>query len=125
MFGLGGTLTYTPLRVGKTRFTITWIPSGVGPFANTYKLAYGTGLAPANGTAATGTIVGGTYSGSAAAAVPVDGGVTTTPVMIVRNVIVPLTTGVAYWFDMQGAKGSGNTSVGMSSIEVTIQELDL
>jgi hypothetical protein len=126
MFGLGSTLTYTTLRAGNTRITFSWFPVGVGPATNNYRLAYGTGLAPANGTAATGTVVGATYiGGTAVAPVPIDGGVSPTPTMIVREVIVHLTTGTAYWIDMQGAKGSGNTSVGMSTLEVTIQELDL
>lgn len=125
MFGLGSTMSFTALRVGKVRFTISWFPGGVGPAMNTYKVAYGTGLAPANGTAATGTVVGAIYYGGTAAAAPIDGGASTTPIMIVRDVIVSQSSGTAYWWDLQGAKGSGNTSVGMSTIEATLEELEM
>jgi hypothetical protein len=123
MFGLGNTLTITPTKSGKVRFDISFYPSGVGNVRqNNYQLSYGTGVAPANGTSVTGTVVGGVYSGGVVA-VAIDAGVVT-PSPIVRDVIVvSLTPNTAYWFDIQGAKGSGNTSVGMTTIEATLEEL--
>jgi hypothetical protein len=123
MFGLGSTLSITPTISGKVRFSISFFPSGVGNVKqNSYQLSYGTGMAPANGTSATGTIVGGVYSGGMVVA-PIDAGVVT-PAPIVRDVIVmSLTLSTAYWFDIQGAKGAGNTSVGMTTIEATLEEL--
>jgi hypothetical protein len=119
-FGLGSTLNITPLLSGKIQFTIKYLPSAVGTFSgtNSFRVAYGTGTPPANAAAATGSVVGGTDLGGGAVAVG------STPAPIVRNVIVTgLTLGTAYWFDIQGSKNSGFTSMGMSSIEVTITEL--
>jgi hypothetical protein len=124
MFGLGSTIHITPTKSGKVRFTISFYPQGVGPGLNSYKISYGTGTAPINGVAATGTVVGGTYSGGAVSAAPVDGGVSATPALIVRDVIVvSLTPLTAYWFDVQGAKATGSTSMTMSVIEATLEEL--
>jgi hypothetical protein len=119
MFGLGGTIHITPLNSGKVRFTILFYPSGIGTNGlNNYKIAYGTGAAPANAAAATGTIVGGIYQGGAAI------GVSSTPALITRDVIITgLSVSTAYWFDVQGAKYSTNTSCGMSIIEATLEEL--
>jgi hypothetical protein len=119
MFGLGSTLAFTPSVSTKVRFSIKYVPGGVGTTGlNSFKLAYGTGAAPANGAAATGTIVGGVDQGGAVASVNV------TPAINQRNVIISsLTPGVAYWFDIQGAKNAAHTNVGIFSIEATIQEL--
>jgi hypothetical protein len=119
MFGLGSTFAITPVKSGKVRFTIKYGPGGVGITAlNSFKIAYGTGAAPANGAAATGTVVGGTDQGGAF--VSANG----TPSLINRNVIVTgLTLNTAYWFDIQGAKNASHTSVGMGSVEATLEEL--
>jgi hypothetical protein len=119
MFGLGSALKFTPSVTGVVRFTIKYFPAGVGTTSlNNFKLAYGSGTAPANGASATGTVVGVIDQGGAVASV------NATPALIQRNIIVPtLTPGIAYWFDIQGAIGSGNTSVSMTNIESTIEEL--
>jgi hypothetical protein len=120
MFGLGGTIKITPLKSRKIRLTLTFFPTAVGTGSgmNNYKVAYGSGSAPANGAAATGTVVGGTYQGGGAIAVA------STPPSIVRNIIVTgLVAGTQYWFDVQGAKNASYTSMGMSNIEATLQEL--
>lgn len=123
MFGLGSTIKITPTKSGKVRFAISYFASGVGSTGlNNYKISYGTGVAPSNGTSATGTVIGGIYSGGITA-LAIDAGVPT-PAAVVRNAIVTgLTPSTAYWFDVQGAKKSGNTSVGMTNIEVTLEEL--
>ena len=122
MFGLGSTIAITPAKSGKVRWTISWYASGVGLGTNTYKLSYGSGAAPANGSAASGTVVGGVYSGGASAAA-IDAGAPT-PAPILRDVIVmSLAPGTAYWFDVQGARGSRSTAVGMTLIEATLEEL--
>jgi hypothetical protein len=119
MFGLGSTLSFTPTQSGIIRFSIKYVPGGVGTTGlNNFKLAYGSGAAPANAAAATGTVVGGVDQGGAIASV------NATPALNQRNVIVTgLTPGVTYWFDIQGAKNAAHTSVGIFSIESTIQEL--
>lgn len=123
MFGLGSTIHITPTKSGKVRFTISFYPVGIGPYFNSYKISYGSGAAPANGAAATGTVVGGVYTGGTSV-VAVDGGISTTPALIERNVVVlSLTPLTAYWFDVQGSKTPGNTSLSMSTIEATLEEL--
>jgi hypothetical protein len=120
MFGLGSTLKITPLKSGKVKFSISFFPSAVGIASamNNYKLAYGSGAAPINGAAATGTVVGGVYTGGGAVAAA------STPAPIVREIIVTgLTPGTQYWFDIQGQKASGYTSMGMATIESNITEL--
>jgi hypothetical protein len=119
MFGLGSTLKFTPTQSGIIRFSIKYVPGGVGTTGlNNFKLAYGSGAAPANAAAATGTVVGGVDQGGAIASV------NATPAINQRNVIVTgLTPGVTYWFDIQGAKNAAHTNVGIFSIESTIQEL--
>jgi hypothetical protein len=119
MFGLGSTIVITPLKSGKVQLIIKYMPGGTGTNGmNSYKIVYGTGVAPANGAAASGTIVGGTDSGGTTIAVA------GTPPSIVRTIIVTgLTLNTAYWFDVQGAKNSGNSAVSMSGIECTLVEL--
>jgi hypothetical protein len=121
MFGLGSTLKITPLKTGKVRFFINFNPTGIGTPSGpaTYKLAYGTGTAPVNAASATGTIFDNADSGSNNAA-----SVSAPSVSFVHNFIISgLTVGTAYWFDVQGQKGASSTSVGMTSIRVTIEEL--
>jgi hypothetical protein len=119
MFGLGSTLSFTPSQSGIVRFSIKYVPGGVGTTGlNSFKVAYGSGTPPTNGAAATGTVVGATDQGGAVASVNV------TPAINQRNIIVTgLTPGIAYWFDIQGAKNASHTSVGIFNIESTIQEL--
>jgi len=119
MFGLGSSISITPVKSGKVQLTICFYPSGVGSAGtNNFKLCYGSGTAPSNGAAAAGTVVGGTYAGGSVVAA------SSTPAAIYRTVIVTgLTVGVSYWFDLQAARNSGNTSVGAGNIEATLQEL--
>jgi hypothetical protein len=119
MFGLGSTINITPTKTGKVRFTINYFPGGTGTAGtNSYKICYGTGAAPANGVAASGTVVGRTDAGGTTIAIA------GTPAAIVRDVIITgLTLGTAYWFDVQGARNAGNSSCSMGSIEATLEEL--
>ena len=118
MLGLGSTIHLTPARTGKVRLTLSYggIAVGTGATGST-KIAYGSGTAPLNGAAATGTVVGGTYTvgGTAAAS--------STETVITRSVIVQgLTVGTSYWFDVQ-ANCSMGTSAGVTKVEATLEEL--
>jgi hypothetical protein len=120
MFGLGSTLKITPLKTGKIKFFINFIPTGIGsPSGNsTYKLAYGTGTAPVNAAAATGTIFDSSDSGSVFAVSIGSPSISFTHNFIITGLVV----NTAYWFDVQGVK-AGGTSIGMSAIRVSIEEL--
>jgi hypothetical protein len=119
-FGLGAGFYFTPLKTGKVRFTIKFFPSAVGTGSgmNNYRMSYGTGVAPANGAAATGTLIGRANQGGGAIAVA------STPPTITWDVILTgLVVGTQYWIDVQGQKAVGFTSMGANNIEATQLEL--
>jgi len=119
MFGLGGTIKITPLLTGVIRFAIDFYSGGVGSTSqNSFKCCYGTGTAPANGAAASGTVIGPTRQGGSVASVSA-----TQPTLSWEIIITGLTVGTAYWFDVQAAIGSGNTSVMAATIEAILEEL--
>jgi hypothetical protein len=120
MFGLGSTLSFRPLKTGKVIFFIDFIPTGSGTPSTqcTYRLAYGTGVAPANGAVATGTQFDTVDSGANYAV-----SVGSPNHNFTHNFYIVSTANTTYWFDMQGTKATGATGVGMSSIRVTIKEL--
>ena len=77
-------------------------------------VAFGTGTAPSNGAAATGTTVGTTvsaFSGTANAAYP----------FAVGGIVTGLTPSTAYWFDLQAAAITGGSSQ-LANITCVIQE---
>jgi hypothetical protein len=119
MFGLGSQIYITPMISGKIRFTIKYIPNGSGFNGyNSFKISYGTGTAPINGTDATGTIIGNIDFGGNTISI------TSTPTSIIRNVIITnLPLGISHWFDIQGSKYPINQSVGIKNIEATLEEL--
>lgn len=118
MFGLGSQVYITPMTTGNIKFHIKFIPAGVGAYnINQYKICYGNGNAPVNGAAATGTVIGGIDKGGAVEDIPY------TPTPIVRDMVVTgLSLGVQYWFDIQAAKYPNNSIVGISSIEIVLEE---
>ena len=106
MMGLGGTATVTPVYSGRVLvqfFGNLTNNSGTG-IANT-EMLYGTGTAPSNGTAQTGTRVGPSVGNSTGTqgAVPFS----------VGGIITGLSTGTAYWFDLAlNANTAGTSTVG-------------
>jgi len=117
MMGLGSTLVFTPSATGIVEFTIDG-DVGNQSAASTYFLpAYGTGTAPTNGAAATGTTAGNTsvqYATSSS--------LITCPFS--RTVIVTgLAVGTTYWFDMQVKSGTSGQHATINSLTATIREL--
>lgn len=114
MMGLAGTIT--PVATGRLVITISGYATNTlitdGGF---YKMAFGTGSAPSNGGAATGTVIGGTpafTATAASAAVPFSLTYSTTG----------LTLGVAVWIDLQlEAITAGTASV--NQVMIVAQEL--
>jgi hypothetical protein len=119
MFGLGGVLNITPLVTGNIRVVMNFFPYGIGVNGkNNFKLVYGTGTPPINGATAVGTQIGLVKSGGASSSV------TATDAPIVWDmVVIGLSVGTNYWFDVQGAKYSTNTNVQMNSIEECLVEV--
>jgi hypothetical protein len=112
---MGLALPYTPTASGKVevilRGTIFSNTIGSGGFA---QLAYGTGAAPANGVAATGT--------ATATAAKHVGAIANQYTPFVVHDIVTLTVGTPYWFDLQAAALSGG-AVSLTDITITLCEL--
>lgn len=119
MMGLGATLKMTPLKSGKIRFTINGKNTGTqAGLEINIKVSYGTGVAPVNGVAAAGFVVGGTYNNGI---VGTAGGCTST---FMKDVIVTgLSVGTEYWFDLQICRGSVSGTVQVSNLEATFEEL--
>lgn len=116
MMGLGSTCTLTPTYSGRVyvKFQGNVAASGTASTI-TYGVRFGTGTAPVNGAAATGTAVGANSvisESSTANLVSAFGGL--------GGIITGLTPGTAYWFDMVLGAGSGNamlTNISCSAME--------
>lgn len=119
MNGLGSAAapaTITPTSTGRVVFTVTGdltnstILDGV-----TYKLVYGTGSAPANGAAASGTAISATRSVAVAVAAQKQG-------FSVTGSATGLALATAVWYDLQIANVSGGTA-SVSNITVSANEI--
>lgn len=93
MLGIGATVK--PVLTGSVLVLIEFnLGSAQGSAINTFQLAYGTGTAPVNGAAATGTTAG--YSQQVttlATIVNIEGNMS--------QFVTGLTTNTTYWFDLQ------------------------
>lgn len=113
MMGLGSTCTLTP--VYSTRIHLMFqgsLNNAVTAAGSTTQARFGTGTAPTNGAAATGTTVGNTVISAvnpAAYLVPFSAG----------GIITGLTVGTAYWFDLglSGTSGASLTNLSFSAFE--------
>jgi hypothetical protein len=96
MMGLGASATITPVVTGRVLFMITGT-CGNGTINSLagLKLAYGTGTAPSNGAAATGTVIGNTLTFSA----PTSSNIQSP--FCLTAIVTGLTLSTAYWFDAQ------------------------
>lgn len=102
--GLGSTCTITPVYSGRVNLRIIGVlvnslMTGIG-FVN---VKYGTGTAPTNGAASTGTSLGAQIVGTS------DANGSTIP-FSAGGIITGLTPGTAYWFDLILAVNGGNGS---------------
>lgn len=110
MMGLGGTCTLTPSY--NTRVRISWcgLYSSSGVFNTGLRFYYGTGTAPTNGSATSGTQVGPTW----AASCPATG--QTIP-FTMSAIITGLTPSTAYWFDIAANAGGGTSTLSAINFE--------
>jgi hypothetical protein len=114
MAGLGGTFHYTPTTTGKLLITVSGNAVGAASGGPNTQLRYGTGAAPANAAALTGTATGTTAKST--------GGGTTTVPFSISEYVTGLVVGTAYWFDLSVASNGGG-SVSVKDLTVLIQEL--
>jgi hypothetical protein len=114
MMGLGTTCTITPVYSGRVHLLFQGTIGNSGASGGSIVAArFGTGTAPANAAAQTGTAVGTPVSATSTAAAAV------MPFSI-GGVITGLTPGTAYWFDLSLLAGGGTastTSIGCTAIE--------
>lgn len=115
MMGLGSTMTYTPTVSGNLKITIFYDENGSGADTGGSILKYGTGAAPANNAAVTGTsVTNSEYLGAF------------TNLAIKYRVsqvlqVTGLTLTTAYWFDI-AVKQDGAINVKPANIRCCIEE---
>jgi hypothetical protein len=112
MMGCGATCHITPRYSGRVNVRFDFTVVGAANVVSTHGVRYGTGTAPVNGAALTGTLLGslGTvFTGPAT----VPGGETT---VSKGGVITGLTPGTAYWFDITASSNNG-TSVAVTNVD--------
>jgi len=117
--GIGSTCTYTPLATGKVLVTVcgSWLTAtatvqgGIGA-------RYGTGTAPANGAADTGTAWGTNAATENIRAAGTGGGL---PFAFTE--LLSLTANTAYWFDLVTGTTNAADAATITNIVMTLQEL--
>jgi hypothetical protein len=109
MMGLGSTATYTPIKTGRVEVTVSYIlANGTINDGVTALAAFGTGVAPVNGAAFSGTTFGPT--------------VTTTSLVAAQQVgycftfTVTMTVGVANWVDLQLKAVTGGSASAVACV---------
>lgn len=115
MMGLAG--SFTPSNTGKVLIIISGTSSNTSGNGASVRLRYGTGSAPANGDALTGTLAGGTAT---AATYFTSSGAWKTP-FTVSAVVTGLTLSTAYWIDVQVAVITAGTA-SISGVSVSVIE---
>lgn len=105
MMGYGSTVVFTPAATGIVRITFTGVFFDSSAETGAFGGRYGTGAAPGNGVAVTGT----RWGGSEDAAIGPAGA--SRPGAIALTDLLTLTTGQQYWFDIavHGTAGNVNT----------------
>jgi hypothetical protein len=115
MAGLGATCHLTPVYGTRILLTFTMIVSNTAATGSTLvQMRYGTGAAPSNGAAATGTAIGSTLSSQSINA-------NATLAITTHAIITGLTPGTAYWFDLTQQAGGGTAS--LQNVTCTAVEL--
>jgi hypothetical protein len=106
MMGLGGTCKITPATTGriKVEFVGTTF-NNTASANNNIAFRYGTGAAPANAAAPSGTVLG------TALVVTTLAAITGTTPFVIGGIVTGLTVGTAYWFDLVIATTAGTGSV--------------
>jgi hypothetical protein len=107
MMGLGTTCVFTPSSTGKVRVTMcgNWYTSGTA-VNGTLGGRYGTGTAPANGVAVTGTRFGVGSADQPLKTASTGFGLSWS----ITEIVTGLTVGTAYWFDIAESVAAGGTT---------------
>jgi hypothetical protein len=117
MMGLGSTCAFTPASSGKVLVNvIAYVATATAAVSATVGARYGTGTAPSNGAAVTGTAFGG------AADPAVTGSGTGNRSCVAFTAVLSLSASTAYWFDL--ALLTANASDAASVINVQMSFLE-
>jgi hypothetical protein len=120
MMGCGSVCAYTPTGSGLVSVTVTtFLYNATATQSDIIGPRYGTGSAPANGAALTGTRWG--CSTDPAVRPSVVGASETLPVAFTD--VLSLTPGTAYWFDLSLLSGSTSDEVFITNVSMSIIEL--
>jgi hypothetical protein len=118
MMGLGGTCKLTPTY--STRIKVEFLgnaqTTGAAGTFTTIKIFFGTGTAPVNGAAITGTQIGNLIQ-------PVNAASNIGSVFINGGVITGLTPGTAYWFDISVASSNVSNTATPSGLSCNAVEV--
>ncbi len=118
MMGLGSTCTFTPASSGNVKITVTGTTlTNTAAVQITLGGRYGTGAAPGNGAAVTGTRFGSgadrvIRAASTAAGVP-----------FTVDAVISLTAGTAYWFDIALATLTAADTAQVNTVGAAIFEI--
>jgi hypothetical protein len=121
MMGVGATCSYTPASSGKVLVSVTCLfYTLTGATSIVLTGQYGTGSAPANGAALTGTLFGGNAAYDFAAAE-----FASSSRQGAFTALLSLTAGTAYWFDMALATTNASDQAVIQNVSMTVIELPL
>lgn len=117
MMGLGATATITPVKSGRVLFTVSGqVANNTAGDGATLDLRTGTGTAPTNGAAVTGTLRGLAQTVTSVSAAQKSG-------FTVSAVVTGLTLNTAVWFDLSLLRVTGGTAT-LTGITATALEFD-
>lgn len=121
MAGLGGSCAITPSQSGDVVAACTgsfsMSSATVAADGIAVQIAEGTGTAPANGAAATGTVLGAAdFDQSATSGASLS-------TLSVQSVATGLTKGTTYWFDLQAQQEGSNAHGSFFPISCTLHEV--
>lgn len=115
MMGLGSTATITPTSSGRVHIVVVGsIKNSANNGAVNARLAFGTGAAPANGAAATGTTLGATKATNAATNTEIQ-------TFALEGYTTGLALSTAIWIDVQLSVGSGTGTI--TNVDIYAEEL--
>lgn len=118
MMGLGSTCSYTPASTGRVLVIVgLFATTATGLVSITAGGRFGTGTAPANGAAVTGTAFGPVADPAIRApAIGQFGGMP-------FSAVLSLTAGTTYWFDLAVSTANASDAASVANVTVSIAEL--
>ena len=118
MMGLAGALT--PNTTGVVEVTISGSSQNSSSHTNAIQIRYGTGTAPTNGAAATGTVIGGVVN---IAPIAITGSANGNCPFSLQGILTGLTISTAYWFDVLLQSTDNSSTATVTGLSVSIREL--